>query len=81
MFGRQSFRNLRSARGEIIPMDDPRLKVADVARLLSAHPQSIYKLISARRIPFEKIPGIGLRIDRIILEEWLNAQRIGRGAK
>ena len=61
-------------------MADPYLKVGEVARLLAAHPQSVFRLVQSRRIPFYKIKGIGLRFDPNEIHKWIEGQRI-KGSK
>jgi len=71
-------RRLYGAFLEYAVMSDQLLKVAEVARRLNCHKQSVYKLVAARRIPFEKIVGIGLRFDPAEFEKWVAGQRTGR---
>ena len=47
------------------------LTVREAAELLSIHPKSLYRLISQRRIPFIRKPGIGYRLRHSDLEKWL----------
>jgi len=47
------------------------LTVEDIAELIHVHPQTIYKLIYNKRIPFIKKPGIGYRFRREDIERWL----------
>ena len=47
------------------------LTVREAAELLSIHPKSLYKLISQRRIPFIRKPGIGYRFRFSDLKKWL----------
>jgi len=47
------------------------LTVEDLAQLINVHPQTVYKLIYCRRIPFIKKQGIGYRFKREDIERWL----------
>lgn len=47
------------------------LTVEEIAELIHVHPQTIYKLIYSKRIPFIKKPGIGYRFRREDIERWL----------
>jgi excisionase family DNA binding protein len=71
-------RRLYGAFLEYAVMSDQLLKVADVARRLNCHKQSIYKLVACRRIPFEKIVGVGVRFDPAKFEKWIAGQSIGK---
>jgi len=47
------------------------LNVKQAARILNVHPISLYKLISKKKVPFIKEPGIGVRFDPVSLEIWI----------
>lgn len=52
------------------------LTVKETVRYLGLHPKTVYRLCSRRAIPFSKVPGIGIRIDRIELDRMLKASEI-----
>lgn len=47
------------------------MTVQEAAEFLSIHPKNLYKLISQRRIPFTRKPGIGYRFIHSQLIKWL----------
>ncbi len=51
--------------------DEAILTVVQVAQLLQIHIKTVYRLISERRIPFLRKPGIGYRFIRNDLLQWL----------
>jgi excisionase family DNA binding protein len=51
--------------------DESILTVVQVAQLLQVHIKTVYRLISERRIPFLRKPGIGYRFIRTDLMQWL----------
>lgn len=51
--------------------DEAILTVVQVAQLLQIHIKTVYRLISERRIPFLRKPGIGYRFIRTDLMLWL----------
>lgn len=50
------------------------LKVSEAGEYLGLHPKSIYRACSQGKIPFSKVPGIGLRIDKQELDELLEQE-------
>lgn len=63
------------------PPNAPRLlTVEELAQLVNVHPQTIYKLIYSKRIPFIKKRGIGYRFRREDIERWL-AEDVSMPAK
>lgn len=54
-----------------LPNSSRLLTVEELARLINVHPQTIYKLIYNKRIPFIKKPGVGYRFRREDIERWL----------
>ena len=50
--------------------ESPLWKVNDVARFLNMAPQSIYRAVSEKRIPFVKIGG-ALRFDEMEIRDWV----------
>jgi len=50
---------------------DKLLTVQETAEFLSIHKKSIYKLISQKRIPYIRKPGIGYRFRYSDLKRWL----------
>ncbi|MFC2142618.1 helix-turn-helix domain-containing protein [Acidobacteriota bacterium] len=51
---------------------DKLLTVKDASSFLSCHEMTVRKLIAQRRIPFIRKKGIGIRIRKSALEEWLD---------
>ncbi len=55
------------------------LNVAEAACLLSIHPVQLRKLISRGEVPgAKKIHGVGIRLDRVRLEGWLERLTSGK---
>ena len=55
-------------------MDPPKiLTLADVAKLLSVHPITVYRMIKQGKLPVFRI-GKALRFDAAAMEEWLRAK-------
>lgn len=52
------------------------LTVIQAAELLGIHRISVYKLIYARKIPFIRIKGIGLRFNPDSLEAWAKQSEV-----
>ncbi len=52
------------------------LKASEAGEYLGLHVKSIYRACHHRKIPFSKIPGIGMRIDKHKLDDLLEAQGI-----
>ena len=50
---------------------DNLLTVQDAAQYLSCHQMTLRKLISKRQIPFIKKKGIGIRLRKEDLDQWL----------
>lgn len=62
-----------------MPQERRWLKVDEAARCLGSHPRSIRRALAAGKIPYSKVPGIGVRIDRLGLDEILAGRgRAGR---
>ena len=53
----------------------PLLKVDEVAKLLKIHPTGLRRLVQKERIPFMRIPGVGIRFNIDKLEEWVKKYR------
>ena len=53
------------------------LKVSETGEYLGLHPKSVYRACHSRKIPFAKVPGIGVRIDKRELDELLERRGIG----
>jgi excisionase family DNA binding protein len=53
------------------------LRISEAGEYLGLHPKSVYRACSERRIPFSKVPGIGIRIDKRALDALL--ERRGQG--
>jgi excisionase family DNA binding protein len=69
-----------------MPMERRWLKVAEASEYLGLHQKSVYRACSERRIPFCKVAGIGVRIDKreldLLLERnGMSAERYGRSLK
>jgi excisionase family DNA binding protein len=52
-------------------MNNSLLTVRDLSSMLQLHPNSIYKLVRAREIPFIKRKSVGIRFRGEEIEEWL----------
>lgn len=57
-----------------MPIERRWLKVSEAAEYLGQHVQSIYRACSERKIPYSKIAGIGVRIDKRQLDLLLERQ-------
>jgi len=51
------------------------LTVKETAEYLKLRPQSVYRDCYKGKIPFSRVPGIGLRIDKKALDEQLKNSR------
>lgn len=51
------------------------LTVKELAELIGVHPQTVYQLIYAKKVPFVKKDGIGYRFRPEEIEEWINRDR------
>ena len=47
------------------------LTIKEAAQLLKINPFHLYRLTREKRIPFSKIPGVGIRFDLDSLEKWI----------
>ncbi len=54
-----------------MPQERRWLKVNEAARYLGSHPRSVRRALAAGKIPYSKVRGIGVRIDRLGLDEIL----------
>ena len=62
-----------------MPQERRWLKVSEAARYLGSHPRSVRRALAVGKIPYSKVPGIGVRIDRLGLDEILaGRERAGR---
>jgi excisionase family DNA binding protein len=52
------------------------LRVREAGEYLGLHPKSIYRACCQRKIPFSKVPGIGVRIDKRRLDAVLERQGV-----
>jgi len=52
------------------------LTVKETAAYLNMHPQSIYRDCYRGKLPFSRVPGIGLRIDKRELDEQLKNNQV-----
>jgi len=52
------------------------LTAGEASEFLRVHLKTVYRLTASRKIPFCKIPGIGIRIDRKDLERFLENRTI-----
>jgi excisionase family DNA binding protein len=57
------------------------MKSKEVAEYLSVHPNHVYRLLYAHKLPGVKLKGIGWRIDRKKLESWINEEMEDREEK
>ncbi len=51
-------------------------KVKEIAEYLSLSPKTIYDLCSKGVLPFTKVKGVGLRIDKIKLDQVLEREEV-----
>jgi excisionase family DNA binding protein len=51
------------------------LKIKEAAGYLGVHEKSLYRACQMREIPYSKVPGIGVRIDKLELDAML--ERLG----
>jgi len=63
---------------EIKKMTEERrwLTAGEASEFLGVHLKTVYRLTARKRIPFCKIPGIGIRIDREDLERFLENRTV-----
>lgn len=59
-----------------MPIERRWLKASEAGEYLGLHVKSIYRACRHRKIPFSKIPGIGMRIDKQKLDGLLEEQGI-----
>ncbi len=57
-------------------MESNLLTAAEASRIFGCHLKTCYRLASERRIPFIRIPGVGLRFPKDKIEAFINAQTI-----
>lgn len=50
------------------------LKVSEAAQYVGSHPRSIRRACASGKIPYAKVPGIGVRIDKRGLDALLTRQ-------
>jgi len=55
------------------------LKVSEAGEYLGMHPKSVYRSCSQRKIPFSRVSGIGVRIDKRELDALLERQGLSPG--
>ncbi len=51
------------------------LTVQQVAEVLQIHPNSLYRLVYQKRIPFTKVSGM-VRFDQDQLDRWIEARKV-----
>lgn len=47
------------------------LTIKEAAERLKVHPQQLYKLVYAKKVPFIRKPGVGVRFDPDTLDAWV----------
>ena len=57
-------------------MESNLLTAAEASRIFRCHLKTCYRLASECRIPFVRIPGVGLRFPKDKIEAFINAQII-----
>jgi len=62
-----------------MPQERRWLKVKEAARYLGSHPRSVRRALAAGKIPYSKVRGIGVRIDRLGLDEILAGRKRAGG--
>lgn len=60
-----------------MPIEKRWLTVADTADYLDLNPKSVYRACHARKLPYAKVPGVGVRVDKRGLDELLERESIG----
>jgi len=61
-----------------MPIEKRWLTATETAQYLGLHPKSVYRACRARKIPYAKVPGIGVRIDKQGLDGLLAGQEPAR---
>ena len=64
---------------EFEPLERCWLRVTEAADLLGMSPRTLYRSCKRGQVPFTKVPGIGLRIDKRRLDELLESRSLGPG--
>jgi len=54
------------------------ISVKETAQYLNLHLKTVYRLVSINAIPYSKISGYGIRIDRVELDQMLEAHKVSR---
>lgn len=62
-----------------MPIERRWLKASEAGEYLGLHVKSVYRACKQKKIPFSKIPGVGLRIDRYLLDRLL--EELGYSSK
>jgi len=61
-------------------MIEPRwLTIRQASEYLGLHPKSVYRACLQGKVPSVKAPGIGRRIDKLALDQFLQARSVGPG--
>ena len=59
-----------------MPIEKRWLTAIQTGDYLHLHPKSVYRACLARKLPYAKIPGVGVRIDKRALDALLEQESI-----
>jgi len=69
----------KKSQGGIIMIEPRWLKIAAAAEYIGVHPKTLYRACLEGKVPSVKAPGIGRRIDKLALDQFLQARSVGPG--
>lgn len=59
-----------------MPIEKRWLTASETAEYLNLNPKSVYRACHARKLPYAKVPGVGVRIDKRALDTLLEQESI-----
>jgi excisionase family DNA binding protein len=59
-----------------MPLEKRWLTAFETSEYLNLNPKSVYRACHARKLPYAKVPGVGLRIDKRALDALLERESI-----
>jgi excisionase family DNA binding protein len=62
-----------------MPIERRWLRVREAAEYMGLHPASVYRACARKRLPCAKVPGVGLRVDKLALDAMLERGEIRPG--